>query len=75
MNGEFPKGENVKTKDLGEVGELLSDVVKELKDFDEEETSRNARDHVAADDAESIGKRTSRGRAGGKGFGGNVCSF
>lgn len=28
---------NVKTKDLGEVGELLSDVVKELKDFDEEE--------------------------------------
>lgn len=29
--------ENVKTKDLGEVGELLSDVVKELKDFDEEE--------------------------------------
>ncbi len=35
MNGEFPKGENVKTKDLGEVGELLSEVVKELKDFDE----------------------------------------
>lgn len=29
--------ENVRTKDLGEVGELLSDVVKELKDFDEEE--------------------------------------
>lgn len=29
--------ENVKTKDLGEVGELLSGVVKELKDFDEEE--------------------------------------
>lgn len=29
--------ENVKTKDLGEVGELLSDVVKELKSFDEEE--------------------------------------
>ena len=29
--------ENVKTKDLGEVGELLSDVVKELKNFDEEE--------------------------------------
>lgn len=29
--------ENVKTKDLGEVGELLTDVVKELKDFDEEE--------------------------------------
>ena len=28
--------ENVKTKDLGEVGELLTDVVKELKDFDEE---------------------------------------
>ena len=29
--------ENVKTKELGEVGELLSGVVKELKDFDEEE--------------------------------------
>ncbi|MGF0032708.1 toxic anion resistance protein [Bariatricus sp. SGI.154] len=29
--------ENVKTKDLGEVGKLLSDVVKELKSFDEEE--------------------------------------
>lgn len=29
--------ENVKTKDLGEVGELLSNVVKELKNFDEEE--------------------------------------
>ena len=29
--------ENVKTKDLGEVGELLSGVVKELKRFDEEE--------------------------------------
>lgn len=29
--------ENVKTKDLGEVGELLSGVVKELKDFDDEE--------------------------------------
>lgn len=29
--------ENVKTKDLGEVGELLSDVVQELKSFDEEE--------------------------------------
>ena len=29
--------ENVKTKDLGEVGDLLSDVVRELKDFDEEE--------------------------------------
>lgn len=29
--------ENVKTKDLGEVGELLSDVVKELKSFEEEE--------------------------------------
>lgn len=29
--------ENVKTKDLGEVGELLSGVVKQLKDFDEEE--------------------------------------
>lgn len=29
--------ENVKTKDLGEVGDLLSGVVKELKDFDEEE--------------------------------------
>ena len=29
--------ENVRTKDLGEIGELLSDVVKELKDFDEEE--------------------------------------
>ena len=29
--------ENVKTKDLGEVGELLSGVVKELRDFDEEE--------------------------------------
>lgn len=28
---------NVKTKDLGEVGELLSGVVKELKSFDEEE--------------------------------------
>lgn len=29
--------ENVKTKDLGEVGELLSGVVSELKGFDEEE--------------------------------------
>ena len=29
--------ENVKTKDLGEVGELLSDVVTELKSFGEEE--------------------------------------
>ena len=29
--------ENVKTKDLGEVGELLGNVVKELKNFDEEE--------------------------------------
>ena len=29
--------ENVKTKDLGEVGELLTGVVKELKSFDEEE--------------------------------------
>ncbi|MCU6687669.1 toxic anion resistance protein [Dorea acetigenes] len=29
--------DNVKTKDLGEVGELLSGVVKELKSFDEEE--------------------------------------
>lgn len=30
--------ENVRTKDLGEVGELLSDVVGELRNFDEEET-------------------------------------
>ena len=29
--------ENVKTKDLGEVGDLLSGVVKELRNFDEEE--------------------------------------
>lgn len=29
--------ENVKTKDLGEVGDLLSGVVRELKNFDEEE--------------------------------------
>ncbi len=29
--------ENVRTKDLGEVGELLSNVVQELKNFDEEE--------------------------------------
>lgn len=29
--------ENVRTKDLGEVGELLSGVVRELKNFDEEE--------------------------------------
>ncbi len=29
--------ENVKTKDMGEVGDLLSGVVKELKNFDEEE--------------------------------------
>lgn len=29
--------QNVKTKDLGEVGGLLSDVVRELKSFDEEE--------------------------------------
>ena len=29
--------ENVKTKDLGEVGNLLTGVVKELKSFDEEE--------------------------------------
>ena len=30
--------ENVKTKDLGEIGNLLTDVVTELKNFDEEET-------------------------------------
>ena len=30
--------DNVKSKDLGEIGTLLSDVVTELKDFDEEET-------------------------------------
>lgn len=30
--------ENVKSKDLGEVGTLLTNVVAELKDFDEEET-------------------------------------
>ena len=30
--------ENVKTKDLGEIGEMLSDVVAELKGFDEEES-------------------------------------
>lgn len=29
--------ENVRTKDLGEIGEMLSGVVAELKDFDEEE--------------------------------------
>lgn len=29
--------ENVKTKDLGEIGDLLSDVVGELKNFDDEE--------------------------------------
>lgn len=29
--------ENVRTKDMGEIGELLSEVVHELKDFDEEE--------------------------------------
>ena len=29
--------ENVRTKDLGEVGELLGDVVNELKEFDDEE--------------------------------------
>ncbi len=29
--------ENVRTKDLGEIGQMLSDVVTELKDFDEEE--------------------------------------
>ena len=29
--------ENVKTKDLGEIGDLLSGVVRQLKDFDEEE--------------------------------------
>jgi len=29
--------ENVKTKDLGEIGDMLSNVVKELKSFDEEE--------------------------------------
>lgn len=32
--------ENVKTKDLGEIGELLSDVVKELKDFDNVEEEK-----------------------------------
>ena len=30
--------DNVKTKDLGEIGNLLTDVVTELKNFDEEET-------------------------------------
>ena len=29
--------ENVRTKDMGEIGELLTGVVKDLKDFDEEE--------------------------------------
>ena len=29
--------ENVRTKGMGEIGELLTGVVKELKDFDEEE--------------------------------------
>ena len=29
--------ENVRTKDMGEIGELLTGVVKELKDFDDEE--------------------------------------
>ena len=39
---DFSEGalENVKTKDLGEVGALLSDVVKELKSFDEEEEEK-----------------------------------
>lgn len=39
---DFSEGalENVKTKDLGEVGELLSNVVKELKSFDEEEEEK-----------------------------------
>lgn len=39
---DFSEGalENVRTKDLGEVGELLSDVVKELKSFDEEEEEK-----------------------------------
>lgn len=32
--------ENVKTKDLGEVGDMLSQVVTELKDFDAEEESK-----------------------------------
>lgn len=31
--------ENVRTKDLGEVGEMLSNVVAQLRDFDEEEKS------------------------------------
>lgn len=39
---DFSEGalENVKSKDLGEVGELLSNVVKELKSFDEEEEEK-----------------------------------
>ncbi len=39
---DFSEGalENVRTKDLGEVGELLSDVVKELKSFDDEEEEK-----------------------------------
>ncbi len=32
--------ENVRTKDLGEVGDLLTDVVKELKDFDDDEEQK-----------------------------------
>ena len=32
--------ENVKTKDLGEIGEMLSGVVSELKSFDAEEESK-----------------------------------
>lgn len=32
--------ENVKTKDLGEIGEMLSGVVTELKSFDAEEEDR-----------------------------------
>lgn len=32
--------ENVRTKDLGEIGEMLSNVVTELKNFDEEEEKR-----------------------------------
>lgn len=40
--------ENVKTQDLGEIGELISNVVGELKDFDVQE-EENSLDFQKAD--------------------------
>ena len=79
--------ENVRSKDLGEVGDLLSGVVTELKSFDEEEEKGflgffkkasnkiESQGHSAcAAHAESSDVRPARGRAGSPGPGVHVPS-